>query len=143
MEAGKFCDLWGCLPGHTMQSADGNQAYCQSSLKETRKTWIRLPPHKWPPSWRGPFHDPVVPLHRALYGHPDAGGFWEQHCEDKVAEAGFKPVGGCYEWRSCFWNSTTRMLLSIYVDDFKLAGPEDNMAQTWADLRGKRLSDGS
>ena len=37
MEAGKFCDLWGCLPGHTIQSADGNQAYCQSSLKGTRK----------------------------------------------------------------------------------------------------------
>ena len=34
------------------------------------------------------------------------------------------PFGKSFEWRSCFWNPITRMLLTIYVDDFKLAGPK-------------------
>ena len=32
MEAGKFCDLWGCMPNHTVQGADGTQAYCQAPI---------------------------------------------------------------------------------------------------------------
>ena len=79
--------------------------------------------------------DPVVPLVRALYGHPDAGGHWENHCEERVRRCGFIPIGENMEWKSCFWNPDTRMLLTIYVDDFKLAGPEGNIAETWTQLR--------
>ena len=79
MEAGKMCDLWGSMPGHTIQAADGTQAYCQSELRGSKKTWVRLPKSQWPKDkwkkadgeWK--YTDPVVPLERALYGHPDSG----------------------------------------------------------------------
>ena len=34
-----------------------------------------------------------------------------------------------------FWHPQLRLLLSIYVDDFKMAGPKENMAKGWALLR--------
>eukprot|EP00969_Alexandrium_andersonii_P119254 5272012-Alexandrium_andersonii.AAC.1 len=63
-------------------------------------TWVRLPEHEWPQEWkdRG-LQDPVVPLVLALYGHPDAGGYWERHCEEHLKAVGFTPVK---EWKSCF-----------------------------------------
>ena len=140
MEAGKICDMWGCLPNHTIQQADGTQAYCQSELKGNKQTWIRLPVHKWPDHWKRSdgswmYHDPVVPLTRALYGHPDSGGFWERHCEEQIKDIGFKPIGKCFAWRSCFWHPEWQLLLTIYVDDFKMAGPAKYMKDAWKRYR--------
>ena len=53
---------------------------------------VRLPEERWPKGWRGKYKDPVVNLVLALYGHPDSGGFWEQHCENMLKEAGFHLV---------------------------------------------------
>ena len=39
-------------------------------------------------------HDPVVRLGLALYGHPDAGGFWERHREEALKSVGFRAVPG-------------------------------------------------
>ena len=84
MEAGKVCGMWGISPGNTIQSADGEQAYCQAELSGL-KTYIRNPRSQWPQSWHDKnLTDPLVRLNRALYGHPDAGGFWEMHCEKAV-----------------------------------------------------------
>ena len=41
-------------------------------------------------------------------------------------------------WPCVFYNYETNMLLIVYVDDMKLAGPNDKMEQTWKDL-GKRI----
>ena len=58
----------------------------------------------------------------ALYGHPDSVSFWEQYCNEQVGQVGFQGFGA--EWPSVFYHSEMRLLLTIYVDDFKLAGPE-------------------
>ena len=76
MCAGKFADADGSLPGHVIETADGEQAYPQAKMSSTVKTWIRLPPHRRDPSWSN-MRDPVVQMKQALYGHPDAGGYWE------------------------------------------------------------------
>ena len=39
------------------------------------------------------------------------------------------------EWPSCYYHDKCRLFLVIYVDDFKLAGPEANVAKGWAALR--------
>ena len=137
MEAGKICDLWGSVPGHKIEAGDGTQAYCQSKLRGAKKTWVRLPKHQWPKSWHGVYTDPVVPLERALYGHPDSGGFWELHCEEMVRECGFETIGTSLGWRSCFWHPKLLCVLTIYVDDFKLAGPAGNLPGLWDKLRAK------
>ena len=61
------------------------------------ETWVELPPDRWPKEWRGKYLRPVVLLRIALYGHPDSGGLWEQHCEAMLLLVGFimpDPEGG-------------------------------------------------
>ena len=82
MSAGKLADAYGSMPGHIIETADGEQAYPQARMSSSTKTWIRLPYHRWPQSWKdAKLWDPVVEMRQALYGHPDAGGYWERHCE--------------------------------------------------------------
>ena len=92
LEAAKLCDLISCLPGHAGEMADATQAYTQSYLKGP-KTWVSLPKDQWPKQWfddkgRAKYREPVVPLIRALYGHPDSGGYWERHCEAHLRKVG-------------------------------------------------------
>lgn len=46
------------------------------------------------------YDQPVIPLMRALYGHPDAGTIWEQHCDAVIVKRnGVELVGigpSCY-----------------------------------------------
>ena len=96
--------------------------------------WVELPTDAWPPEvqyWK--FRRPVVRLDKALYGHPDSGTMWEQHCDKKVQEIGFKPIGE--EWPSMYFHDELKLLLVIYVDDLKLAGPSENLAKGWEMLR--------
>ena len=78
MEAAKIIDVFGSQPGYSKQQADARQAYTQA-LFTGIETWVRLPRNRWPKEWNGT-KDPVCPLRLALYGHPDSGGIWEQHC---------------------------------------------------------------
>ena len=97
MDAAKAADLVSLFPGNDGMQADATQAYTQSELGGV-KTWVRLPRHRWPQEWidKG-YVDPVCPLRLALYGHPDAGGYWEKHCDSALQSLGFKPID---EWKS-------------------------------------------
>ena len=75
MEASRVADMWGCCPGHGIMQADAPQAYIQTELLGT-ETWVCLPPEARPKSWKGKYRFPVVPLKKALYGHPDAGTYF-------------------------------------------------------------------
>ena len=90
LEAGKARDALGLLPGRDVQQADAEQAYIQSRLGGD-PAWIRLPPERRPQTWSG-YRDPVCPLVLALYGHPDAGGYWERHCNTHRADIGFQSL---------------------------------------------------
>ena len=131
MDAGRAADAYGCIPGHTIEVADAEQAYIQADLSGT-PTWVCIPPEDRPASW-AKFKKPVVLLKKALYGHPDSGTFWERHCDAHVREVGFEPVGE--EWMSCYFHPSLKLFLVIYVDDFKMAGPTDNLKNGWELLR--------
>ena len=93
-------------------------------------TWIRLPRNRWPKEWIGVFKDPVVLLILALYGHPDSGGLWQRHCEKALYAVGFHPLyPEC--WPSMFWHPKLKLLLGVYVDDFKMSGPSKNIDEGW------------
>jgi hypothetical protein len=138
MEAGKSCDCYSLFPGHAGEQADAESTYTQSRLGGSVVTWVRLPKHQWPPEWEG-IVDPVCPLVLALYGHPDAGGYWEKHCEQHLVSVGFNPIP---TWKSCCFHADLNLFLIVYVDDFKMAGPKDNLAKGW-DLirRGIKMDD--
>ena len=79
LEASRACDAFGCAPGQATQVADAPAAYVQADLKGT-PCWVHLPEDAWPedPVLRAKFEGlrkPVVPLRKALYGHPDSGTF--------------------------------------------------------------------
>ncbi len=50
MDASRACDCYGCIPTHTVQCADAEQAYIQADLKGN-ECWITLPPEQVPASW--------------------------------------------------------------------------------------------
>ena len=135
MEAGKAVDAYGAQPGFITQQNDGVQAYTQALWKGV-ETWVELPPDRWPKEWYGKFIRPVVLLRIALYGHPDSGGLWEQYCEAMLKLVGFimpDPEG----WPSVFFHPELKLLLVVYVDDFKMSGPKENMSKGWSLIASK------
>ena len=50
-----------------------------------------------------------------------------------VKKVGFVPIGEA--WPSCYMNARLKLLLVLYVDDFKLAGPCAAMEEGWRLLR--------
>jgi hypothetical protein len=98
MVAAEMCDLCGLMRNHVIGNAAATQACAQSLLGGT-KTWVS-PPR--PESWKG-MRRPVCPLVEALYRHPDAGGYWEQHCDSHLEDCVFDPVApDDRAWRSCY-----------------------------------------
>ena len=132
MEAAKALDAMGSLPGYSVKNGDARGAYTQALLLGT-ETWVTLPENRWPERWKGKFNRPVVKLVLALYGHADAGGFWEAHCEEKLKSIGFTSLAE--EWQGVFWHERTRSLLIVYVDDFKLAARHGEHNALWSSIR--------
>jgi len=82
-------------------------------------TWIRLPRWALPAAAQG-MKDPVMRLHKALYGHPRSGGDWDQHLGRVLRAQGWVPVEGVLSlWRS----PCGECVLAIYVDDLLCSGP--------------------
>ena len=131
MEAAKIIDVYGSQPNFSKQQADARQAYTQA-LFQGVETWVRLPRNRWPKEWEG-FEDPVCPLMLALYGHPDSGGIWENHCASQLEGNGWVQVLPEI-WQSIFYHPDLELLLVIYVDDFKMAGFQGNLKKGWANI---------
>eukprot|EP00969_Alexandrium_andersonii_P104908 4628487-Alexandrium_andersonii.AAC.1 len=65
-----------------------------------------------------PWYDrSCFPFIKALYGHPDSGGFWEQHCDTALQDLGFVPAP---EWKSVYIHPELDLSLVVYVDDSKM-----------------------
>ena len=137
MEAAKFCDMYGLFPDHDIEQADAEQAYVQAELRGP-PTYVVLPEDGLPtnPELLAKFRSmkqPVVRLRKALYGHPDSGTFWEEHCDKKVRSCGFIPISE--SWPSCYYHPKLKLMLTVYVDDFLMSGPKANLRPGWDMLR--------
>ena len=71
-------------------------------------------------------------LVKALYGHPESGGHWERHLEESVIACGGTPTDN---HPSSFWFEETQLMLTVYVDDVLLSGPEQLHDTFWYNLR--------
>ena len=92
--------------------------------------WIRPPRHKWPKLWSS-MEDLVVPLERHLYGHPLAGLLWERQLEKLLLEHGWEKVP---DWQCLFVHRERGLFLSVYVEDIKISGKEQNTNPMWKAL---------
>ena len=128
------CMAYGALPGNATTTADAIKAYVQAFLKSNFQTWIELPPELRPSWWRQKFARPVVLLLRALYGHPEAGGLWKQHLKVVLRQLGGEEI---QEYPGNFWFPKQRLMLSTYVDDLTLSGPQEEHQSFWAELTSR------
>ena len=76
------------------------------------------------------YADPVVPLLKALYGHPESGALWEKHLSSILITLG---------WKKCdshpgIWIHTSGAVLAVYVDDLLMVAPRDKEEKLWADI---------
>ena len=92
--------------------------------------WIRLPRHRWPKSWES-IEDPVAPLERNLYGHPQAVLLWERQFEEALSELGWEKIPN---WECMFVHRRQGLFLSVCVDDIRMAGKQQNVASMWKKL---------
>jgi hypothetical protein len=147
--ASKLLDAVSLLPGNCGEQSDAPSAYTQSELFAGMKgdncpeTWIELPESQWPDSWKKLHAEtgqrPVCKLLKSLYGHPLSGLFWEKHYTTALTQkAGFQKMLG---WECMFYHVELQVILSVYVDDFKMAGKQENMSKAWKlmDTAGLKL----
>lgn len=125
MKSSKSADAYGCIEGHGIQIADAEQAYIQADMKG-KDTWILIPEEDRPKWWaeKYPYMKMPVVLMKASYGHPDAGSYWEQKADEQARTVGFKEIT---DWPSAYYHHELRLMLTEYADDFKLAGPLENI----------------
>ena len=131
MESGRVNVTYGGVPGHKSTTSDAWSAYTQSKLLGP-PTWGRLPEQFRPKEWAELYDDPVVRLDLSLYGHPAAGKYWEEHSKEMLRRKGWIEVP---TWNSCFWQPSTKLFLTVYVDDLIMSGPEEAHAKAWQELR--------
>ena len=77
----------------------------------------------------------MVPLERNLHGHPLAGRFWERQFEEVLLEFGSEKVPNL---ERLLVHRKQGLVLSVHVDDIKLAGAKQKMAPMWKKIDEKR-----
>ena len=127
---------YGAMPGNKTTLADAVRAYIQSLLKSKHKTYVAIPHVLWPKHWHGKYTKPMCLLKKALYGHPESGAHWERHLTEAVCSIGGEPITG---HPSSFWFPSSKLMLSVYVDDLMLSGPEDAHDKFWQALRDTNI----
>ena len=138
MVATKILDAVARIPENDGEDDAARKAYLQVFLKDhegNTQTWIELPEDQWPNWWKGKFRRPCVRLLRNAYGHKLAGLYWERHCDTQLCKCGFVRLQG---WECMCAHVEKQLLLSVYVDDLKLAGKKANIKPIW-DQIGQHL----
>ena len=126
------------LRGWSVKARDAAQAYIQARIDGPGrpKTWVRLPKSWWPKTWftasgEPKYWDPVCPLQRALYGHPESGAIWEKHLASILEELGWERVRA---HPGTWVHRETLALLAVYVDDLLLTAPPAHEKRLWRAL---------
>ena len=120
---------------HSVETRDVEQAYLQADMRGP-PVYISLPREMWNDKMYK-MRCPVFPLRKALYGHKHSGVFWNEHCHEQCTKAGFNPISEAV-WPCVYWNDELNLLLIVYVDDMKLAGPPSKMKGAWEEI-GKHI----
>ena len=122
---------YGALKGNKSTQSDVVRAYTQSLLKTKVPTWVLLPPELVPKEYSH-IKDPVAPLDKALYGHPESGFHWDARFREVMQIMGGSPD----QDNQSNWTFGNGLLLTLYVDDVLLSGPSHLHAEFWKTLSG-------
>ena len=81
-----------------------------------------------PEKYRG-IKRPCVRLWKSLYGHPEAGYHWDQRFKEMMREIGSIHCADTFQ--STYFIKESGLLLTLYVDDMVLSGPENQHKSFW------------
>ena len=126
------------LQRHIPKVRDATQAYIQARIDgpDRPHTWVRLPRQWWPAAWfdasgKPLYEDPVVPLVRALYGHPESGALWDAHLGAILIDLGWIRM----EVHPGLWlHKKIGAVMAVYVDDLVLAAGKHDEARFWKEI---------
>ena len=79
---------------------------------------------------------PCCQLRLSLYGHPQSGKYLGNHFTQKVLSVEFE---GMKSWECLFIHRELKLILCVYVDDFKLVGKKDHLETGWKLMRQSGL----
>ena len=65
-----------------------------------------------------------------------SGLYSENHYSKALLDAGFQRIPG---WECIYFHASLQVVLSVYVDDFKLAGRKASLPEAWQLMRDKGL----
>ncbi|CAE7545185.1 RE1 [Symbiodinium sp. CCMP2592] len=122
---------YGAAKNHKSTQSDVVKAYPQSELNTKVPTWVELPVELTPKEFQH-IEKPCVRLKRALYGHPESGYHWNARFKSVVESMGGKH---CELFQSSYWFADSKLLLTLYVDDIILSGPEGAHDAFWSELQ--------
>ena len=119
VEAARSLDALARMPDCDGFDIDAIGAFHQIPLgKDCPTTWCSVPKHRQPPEW-AKYKNPVCIMGVNLYGHPQAQNYWHNHVNKIMLGEGFVPVTS---WECVYVHHEKKLLVSVYVDDFKLVG---------------------
>ena len=121
----------GCQKDWVTEQSDAESAYIQAVLPDGDTcTYVELP-KGWECDAAKGLARPVYKLERALYGHPLAGRVWQDHRNQRLSQVGWTETS---KGSSIFRHSKSQARLAIYVDDFVLSAPKDEVKALWAQI---------
>ena len=57
-----------------------------------------------------------------------SGKYWGNHLTEKLLKCGSMPMAG---WQCLFFNRRFKLILSVYVVDFKLVDKQESLREGW------------
>ena len=85
-------------------------------------------------------HGHIVPVLKAMQGHPESPRLWERHADKILHELGLSPT----VHEPCLYSGIfngNRVLFLRQVDDFAIAAPDEKTSDMLMDLIDERLSE--
>ena len=122
---------FGAIKGNKTTRSDVVRAYLQSFLDTKVPTSVELPVELVLEHLRHIVR-PCVRLWRSLYGHPESGYHWNERFKSVMTQ-----MNGVHldDFPSNYWLPLYGMLLSLYVDNILVSGPEGRHESFWAELQ--------
>ena len=113
----RFVILHGIMTGTVLQ-CDVQAAYLQAPLGG-KPTFLRFP-RRFLPKSAVNMTDPVVPLLRAMYGHPSSGSDWDVHFASLLRKRDWKEVDGS---KNLWIAPCGTVAMALYMDNMLVGGP--------------------
>ena len=107
---------YGCMKGNCTSQSDVVRAYTQSFLNTQVPTWVELPVNLFQRS--SVDQTSCVRLWKSLYGHPEAGFHWDQRFKEIMGSLGAVHCADTFQ--STYYMKSTKLMLTLYVDDILL-----------------------